>query len=107
MTKKEHKRAEQLIQDIMELGHQKRAKRIELQLLTGEQGQEYCHNCIHVEMCMWYCYVGCEFRQESRPIRCWNCIHYNAETKGCKRNPSVEAWEEGDFCNYGEARGEE
>lgn len=44
---------------------------------------------------------------ERRPIRCWNCIHYNAETKGCKRNPSVEAWEEGDFCNYGEARGEE
>ena len=31
---------------------------------------------------------------------CKNCVHYNAETKGCKRNPSVEKWEEEDFCSY-------
>ena len=36
--------------------------------------------------------------------RCKNCIYYNAETKGCKRNPSVEAWEESDFCSYGEGK---
>lgn len=35
-------------------------------------------------------------------VRCKNCMHYNAETKGCKRNPSVEAWEENDYCSYGE-----
>ena len=34
-------------------------------------------------------------------ITCKDCIHYNAETKGCKRNPSVEAWEENDYCSYG------
>lgn len=39
--------------------------------------------------------------------RCKDCKHYNAETKGCKRNPSVEAWEENDFCSYAELRGEE
>ena len=32
--------------------------------------------------------------------RCKDCKYYNAETKGCKRNPSVEAWEENDYCSY-------
>ena len=31
---------------------------------------------------------------------CYNCEHWNAETKGCKRNPSVEAWNETDYCSY-------
>lgn len=34
-------------------------------------------------------------------ITCKDCKHYNAETKGCKRNPSVEGWKEEDFCSYG------
>lgn len=34
-------------------------------------------------------------------IRCKNCRYWNSETKGCKRNPSVEAWREDDFCKYG------
>ena len=31
---------------------------------------------------------------------CYNCEHWNAETHGCKRNPSVEAWNETDYCSY-------
>lgn len=34
-------------------------------------------------------------------VRCKDCRHWNSETKGCKRNPSVEAWQEDDFCKYG------
>ena len=37
-------------------------------------------------------------------VRCKDCKHWNSETKGCKRNPSVEAWEETDFCSYGERK---
>ena len=37
-------------------------------------------------------------------VRCKDCRHWNSETKGCKRNPSVEAWYETDFCNYGETQ---
>lgn len=37
-------------------------------------------------------------------VRCDKCVHWNGETKGCKRNPSVEAWWENDFCSYGERR---
>lgn len=37
-------------------------------------------------------------------VRCKDCRHWNSETKGCKRNPSVEAWHETDYCNYGERR---
>ena len=33
---------------------------------------------------------------------CKTCIHWNAETHGCKRNPSVEAWYENDYCSYWE-----
>ncbi len=39
-------------------------------------------------------------------VRCKDCRHWNSETKGCKRNPSVEAWHESDFCKYGERREE-
>lgn len=35
-------------------------------------------------------------------VRCKDCRWWNSETKGCKRNPSVEAWYETDFCKYGE-----
>lgn len=34
-------------------------------------------------------------------IRCENCRYWNSETRGCKRNPSVEAWKKDDFCKYG------
>lgn len=34
-------------------------------------------------------------------VRCKDCRWWNGETKGCKRNPSVEAWQEDDFCKYG------
>lgn len=37
-------------------------------------------------------------------VLCKDCRHWNSETKGCKRNPSVEAWYETDFCKYGERR---
>lgn len=36
-------------------------------------------------------------------VRCGDCEHWNSDTKGCKRNPSVEAWEETDYCSYGES----
>ena len=35
-------------------------------------------------------------------VRCKDCRYWNSETNGCKRNPSVEAWYETDFCKYGE-----
>ena len=35
-------------------------------------------------------------------VRCKDCRWWNSETKGCKRNSSVEAWYETDFCSYGE-----
>ncbi len=35
-------------------------------------------------------------------IRCKDCKHWNSETKGCKRSPSVEAWLGNDYCSYGE-----
>lgn len=39
-------------------------------------------------------------------VHCKDCHHWNSEFKGCKRNPSVEAWHETDFCSYGERREE-
>ena len=41
-------------------------------------------------------------RKLGQIFKCKDCKHWNAETKGCKRNPSVEAWKETDFCSYGE-----
>lgn len=35
-------------------------------------------------------------------VRCENCVHWNGETHGCTRNPSLEPWWESDFCNYWE-----
>lgn len=35
-------------------------------------------------------------------VRCKDCKHYNSETHGCKRNPSVEGWLKDDFCSYAE-----
>lgn len=35
-------------------------------------------------------------------VLCKECMYYNGETHGCKRNPSVMPWEENDFCSYGE-----
>ena len=32
--------------------------------------------------------------------KCGLCRYWNAETHGCKRNPSVEAWYENDYCSY-------
>jgi len=34
-------------------------------------------------------------------VLCVECIHWNAETKGCKRNPSVYRWYAKDFCSNG------
>lgn len=41
-------------------------------------------------------------RAKNSIVRCKDCRWWNSETKGCKRNPSVEAWYETDFCKYGE-----
>lgn len=35
-------------------------------------------------------------------VKCEECDHWNAETHGCTRNPSLAPWWETDFCNYGE-----
>lgn len=37
-------------------------------------------------------------------VTCGECKHWNEETHGCNRNPSVGAWWETDFCSYGERR---
>ena len=31
---------------------------------------------------------------------CKDCIHWNSETKGCTRSPSVMPWLENDSCSY-------
>ena len=43
-------------------------------------------------------------RAKNSIVRCKDCKWWNSETKGCKRNPSVEAWYETDFCSYGERK---
>lgn len=43
-----------------------------------------------------------EVKEIMAAVRCKDCRHWNSETKGCERSPSVEAWYETDFCNYGE-----
>ena len=39
-------------------------------------------------------------------VRCKECKWHNTMTKGCNRNPCVEAWYDNDFCSYGERREE-
>jgi hypothetical protein len=39
-------------------------------------------------------------------VRCKDCKYWNYEMSGCKRNPSVVAWRDDDFCSYGEREGE-
>lgn len=39
-------------------------------------------------------------------LTCGKCTHWNSETKGCKRNPSVEKWKENDSCSYADMRKE-
>ena len=39
-------------------------------------------------------------------VRCKECRHWNKMTKGCARNALFEAWQENDFCCYGERRSE-
>ena len=39
-------------------------------------------------------------------VRCRECKWWNCEMSGCKRNPSVVAWRDDDFCSYGEREGE-
>ena len=36
--------------------------------------------------------------------RCQYCRHWVPHMHGCGRNPSVESWEENDFCSYGKRR---
>ena len=38
-------------------------------------------------------------------VACYTCEHWNSETKGCKRNPSVEEWTETDYCSYHSTNG--
>lgn len=50
-------------------------------------------------------YADHECEYDFMPIvRCKDCKHWNSETKGCKRNPSVEEWCDTDYCSYGERR---
>lgn len=44
--------------------------------------------------------------QATEIVECKDCKYYNGETKGCTRNPSVEKWENDDYCSYGERREE-
>ena len=37
-------------------------------------------------------------------VRCQDCKYWNYEMSGCKRNPSVVAWRDDDFCSYGERK---
>lgn len=37
-------------------------------------------------------------------VRCGECKHWNYEMSGCRRNPSVVAWRDDDFCSYGESK---
>ena len=39
-------------------------------------------------------------------VRCRECKWWNCEMSGCKRNPSVVAWRDDDFCSYGERSSE-
>ena len=39
-------------------------------------------------------------------VHCRECKYWNYEMSGCKRNPSVVAWRDDDFCSYGEREGE-
>lgn len=48
-----------------------------------------------------FLFEGC---REMDIVFCKDCKWWNGETKGCKRNPSVEAWYKTDFCKYGERR---
>ena len=34
-------------------------------------------------------------------VRCRECKWWNCEMSGCKRNPSIVAWRDDDFCSYG------
>ena len=48
-----------------------------------------------------FLFKGCS---EIDLVHCTDCRYWNPETYGCKRNPSVEAWFDSDFCSYGERR---
>jgi hypothetical protein len=37
-------------------------------------------------------------------VHCGECKWWNYEMSGCKRNPSVVAWRDDDFCSYGERK---
>lgn len=47
-----------------------------------------------------------EYQKTTDRPRCYSCIDWNSETKGCKRNPSLEEWNEDDYCSYYCERGE-
>lgn len=34
-------------------------------------------------------------------VRCRECKYWNMVSNGCMRNPSVEGWQDDDFCSYG------
>ena len=34
-------------------------------------------------------------------VQCGECIFWEEQTRGCKRNPSTYRWYAKDFCSYG------
>ena len=43
---------------------------------------------------------------KKRIVHCEECRYWVEETHGCTRNPSTEAWYDGDYCSYGAKRGD-
>lgn len=39
-------------------------------------------------------------------VRCQDCKYHEGIPHGCWRNPSIEPWEDNDFCSYGERKDE-
>ena len=78
------------------------ADTIEIILDGAIQGEEVTGNApminAHELMCMLHDIPTADVEEV---VRCGDCIHWNAETKGCKRNPSVYRWYAKDFCSNG------
>lgn len=49
-----------------------------------------------------YAYCLIDFGKDT--VLCKDCKHWDGETHGCEKHPSVEPWWETDSCNYGERK---
>ena len=49
-----------------------------------------------------YAYCLLDFGKDT--VLCKDCKHWDGETHGCEKHPSVEPWWETDSCNYGERK---